>query len=231
MRLKSVGIAGLIGCTFFVLTGCQPTLQCGSWAFTGTPVTSYYNVTSAFTFDPVKCGKSCQCNQDIMIQMTWVFDGDTKTNLFASSDDEKRANNDGWNIDRSGGEASAYFGILNNGQLESSWNTAGSNGTPNTLLDEPGGWGPDTQFYAVDVAVCHSEACNNKILGYYFWSYILDSNDVGQSYINAPAWKDLDTEFQSAAAGWNKWAPNSGQLNDGTGILAHATVLPTLSEL
>ncbi len=63
----------------------------------------------------------------------------------------------------------------------------------------------------MDVAVCVKSdkegGCNNRILGYYFWSWIIDDKGVGQKFITAPAWKDLDTEFQSAVAAWNKWAP------------------------
>jgi len=108
----------------------------------------------------------------------------------------------------------------------------GSNGTPSTLKDEPGGWGPNIDFYAVDVAVCNSsETCKNKILGYYFWSYILDNTDTGQKFITAPAWKDLDTEFQNVVTAWNAWAPTSGSENDGTATLPHAVLLSTLSDL
>jgi hypothetical protein len=84
----------------------------------------------------------------------------------------------------------------------------------------------------VDVAVCNnSRTCNDRILGYYFWSYILDANDVGQKFITAPAWKDLDAEFQNALVAWNNWAPTSGTENDGTGTLPHAVPFPTLSDL
>ncbi len=102
----------------------------------------------------------------------------------------------------------------------------------NTLFDEPGGWPANTYFHAVDVAVCYgSKSCNNKILGYYFWSYILDNTDTGQKFITAPAWKDLDTEFQSALTAWNNWAPTSGSEDDGTGTFSHAQTFPALSDL
>jgi hypothetical protein len=84
----------------------------------------------------------------------------------------------------------------------------------------------------VDVPVCYSsKTCQNKILGYYFWSYILDDNDVGQKFITAPAWKELDKEFLDVVAAWNAWAPTSGSQDDGTATLPHAVALPTLSDL
>jgi hypothetical protein len=122
--------------------------------------------------------------------------------------------------------------LQNNGTFAAFYGLPGSNGKPSTLNDAPGGWGPNTFFYAVDVPVCYSsEACKNKILGYYFWSYYVDKTDTGQKFITAPAWKDLDTEFQNVVAAWNAWAPTSGSENDGTATLSHAVLLPTLSDL
>jgi hypothetical protein len=93
------------------------------------------------------------------------------------------------------------------------YNTVGSNGTPNTLHDDPGGWGPNTYFDAVDVAVCFkSDNCQNRILGYYFWSFFDDSSGVAHEFITAPAWQDLNIEFQNAVASWNTWAPTSGPI-------------------
>lgn len=233
MNIRTVGKLAILGLAIFLFAGCQPTLECGSWVFTGTPVGNTFPLTSAFTFTPANCGKDCDCTQDVMIQMTWVYDADTETNVYASDQPQgARSTSNGWSIDRIDGAAHGYYGLQNNGTFYSGWNTTGSNGTPNTLYDEPGGWKANTYFYAVDVAVCYSSrTCNNNILGYYFWSYILDSSDVGQKFITAPAWKDLDTEFQSALAAWNARAPTSGTEDDGTGTIAHAIAFPTLSDL
>jgi len=221
----------LIGCQ---LTGCQPTEECGTWVFTGTPSGNAFPLSSAFTFNPAACGKKCECNTDVMIQMTWVYDADEHKNVYAGDQPQgARSDANGWSIDRVDGAAHGYYGLQNDGTFYSGWNTPGSNGTANTLFDEPSGWGANTYFYAVDVAVCYnSDTCNNRILGYYFWSYILDSNDVGQKFITAPAWKDLDTEFQNALAAWNAWAPTSGPETDMTGVtIPNAIAFPTLSDL
>jgi hypothetical protein len=240
MKIKSLGKVALAASFFFLLTGCQPTLECGTWVFTGTPSGNAFPLTSAFTFNPASCGKKCDCQKDVMIQMTWVYDTDTQTNLYASDQPQgARSTSNGWSIDRVDGAAYGYYGLLNDGStFYSGWNTPGANGTPNTLYDEPGGWGANTYFYAVDVAVCFTsetrekpENCHDRILGYYFWSYILDNNDVGQEFITAPAWKDLDAEFQSALAAWNNWAPTSGPETDSTATLPNAVAFPTLSDL
>jgi hypothetical protein len=218
-----------------LLSGCQPTEECGSWTFTGTPSGNTFPLSSAFVFTPATCGKSCQCDTDAMIQMVSVYDATDQTYLFAGTGDANRAVAYGWTIDRVDGAGEGYYGLLNDGAtFYSGWNTTGSNGTPNTLYDEPSGWGPNTYFYALDVAVCFkSRSCENRILGYYFWSWTLDSSDNGAKFIISPAWKDLDATFQSAVAGWNAWAPTSGAETDPVDsiTLPNAVPFPTLTDL
>ncbi len=233
MKLKTVGLVALCAGVLLSVTACTPTFQCGTWVFTGTPVGNAFPLTSSFTFNPSSCGQSCPESQDVMIQMTWVYDENTHTNIYASDQPQGvRSTPNGWSIDRVDGAAHGYYGLQNDGTFYSGWNLPGGPGVATTLDDEPGGWGANTYFYAVDVAVCYnSSSCNNKILGYYFWSYILDSSDVGQKFITAPAWQDLDTEFQAALTAWNNWAPTSGTESDGTGTIAHAIAFPALSDL
>ena len=173
-----------------------------------------------------------------MTQITWVYDEDTKTNIYAGSGDAARADANGWNVDRVDGEGYGYYSLINDGTTFASfWNTPGANGTPNTLFDDPGGWPANTFFFSLDAATCFSsKTCNNAILGYYFWSWYIDSSGNGQKFIIAPAWKDLDGEFQSAIASWNAWAPTSGVEVGTSGIagepsLSHAVVFPALSDL
>jgi hypothetical protein len=37
MKIRTVGKLALVGLFLFSLSGCQSTLQCGDWVFTGTP--------------------------------------------------------------------------------------------------------------------------------------------------------------------------------------------------
>lgn len=239
MKARSLGLRALastVCLACFLLTactGCQPTLECGTWTFSGTPTGNSFPMTDTFTFNPGNCGKSCDCSQDPIIQMVWVYDATNHMNLYASDQPQgTRSDANGWAIDQLNGWAYAYYSLQNNGTFSATYGLPGSNGTASTLIDTPGGWGANVYFYAVDVPVCYSsKTCKDKILGYYFWSYILDNTDTGQKFITAPAWKDLDTEFQNAVAAWNAWAPTSGSENDGTGTLSHAVVLPTLSDL
>jgi hypothetical protein len=233
MKMRPVGVLALFSLFLLSLAGCQPTQECGTWTFSGTPTGNSFPLTDAFTFTPATCGKDCDCSQDPIIQMTWVYDADSQMNVYASNQPQgTRSDANGWAIDQIDGWAYAYYSLQNNGTFSSVYGLPGSNGQPSTLNDAPGGWGKNTFFYAVDVPVCYSsEKCKNKILGYYFWSYILNDKDTGQKFIVGPAWKGLDREFLNAVASWNVWAPTSGSQNDGTGTLPHAVPLPALSDL
>jgi hypothetical protein len=246
MKLSAVAVLSVVATLFFVsfasllLSGCAATLECGSWVFNGTTQSNpdSFPLSSGFTFNPSACGKNCECEIDAMIQMTWVYDFDEHTNLYADSGDEARATPNGWNIDQLDGWAYGWYALLNDGTtFDPGYNTTGGNGTANTLYDDPGGWPNHTWFYAVDAAVCFkSKTCSNRILGYYFWSWTIDASGNANKFIIAPAWKDLDAEFQSAVAGWNSWAPTSGTQNLGSAypgqpVLPNAIKLPTMTDL
>jgi hypothetical protein len=246
MKIKQDRSRLLIACKLSVgaaLTwlafGCVPAFQCGSWVFNGTPQGDHFPLSSAFTFTPASCESDCNVQTDAMVQITAVYDATDHTYLYAGSGDQARADAHGWNIDRIDGAAYGWYGLLNDGATFASfWNTTGGNYTPNTLYDEPGGLLSNTIFYAVDVAVCfRADTCTNKILGYYFWSWIIDNNGNGTKFLTAPAWTDAATEFQSALASWNAWAPTSGPEN-GNGVggptdppLPNAVNFPSLSDL
>lgn len=223
-------------------TACNPSLECGTWVFSGTPAGTApfddFPLSSAFTFTPQTCKKNCQCPQDAMIQMVAVYDSSTSSYLYPTSSYAARADADGWVIDRVDGEGYGWYGLTNDGKtFQPLWNTPGSNGTANTLFDGPGGWPADIDFYAVDAAVCFSPStCQNNILGYYFWSWTINNSGTPSTFIIGPAWQSMETEFQSALASWNTWAPTSGTEIGTGGILGepslpHAVVFPTLSDL
>jgi hypothetical protein len=234
VNLRITGKLTLLAGFMLAVSGCKPTQECGTWVFTGTPSGSAFPMTSTFTFDPAKCGKACNCDKVVMIQMIWIYDNDYQTNIYPWDQPQGTRNGPrGWSIDQVNGYAYGYSGLENDGTtFNTDVDTPGANGTPNTLYDEPD-WESNEYFYAVDVAVCFDSAkCANRILGYYFWSYTLDNNSVGQEFITAPAWKDLDAEFQSVVKAWNTWAPKSGPQTDQTGItLPNAVPFPTLSDL
>ena len=236
MRCKTTAVMALLisaVLAFNGCSGCNPTQECGTWVFTGTPSGNSFPMNNAFTFDPASCGKSCQCSKDPIIQMVWVYDEVNGTNLYASDQPQgTRSAADGWGIDQINGWAYAYYSLQNDGTFSATYGLPGANGTASQLNDDPSGWGPNIYFHAVDVPVCYaSDTCKNKILGYYYWSYYTDSSDVGHKLIIGVGWQDLESEFQNAVSAWNAWAPTSGSENDGTATLPNAVALPALSDL
>jgi hypothetical protein len=227
----------LLIAALIALPACTTTLECGTWVFTGTPQPDAFQVSSAFTFTPSTCGKSCDCAEDVITQMVSVYDKDSGTYLFPTSGYADRAIADGWTIDQLDGWAYGYYSLDNDGKtFDPGYNPPGKNGVATTLYDEPGGWPNNIIFYSVDVVTCFSKACQNNILGYYLWSWSIDNSGTVAQFITAPAWKDLDTTFQNAVAGWNAWAPTSGTEDMGPGypgqpVLPNAVKFPTLSDL
>lgn len=223
-------------------SGCgAPSVNCGSWAFNGTVQSdpNSFPLTSSFTFTPATCGSNCKVQTDAMIQMTLVYDTVERMNVYATSADQDRADANGWNIDRVNGAGYGWYSLLNDGKtFYSFWETTGSNNTADTLNDRPGGWANNTFFYAVDASVCFksdgSDTCTHKILGYYFWSWVIENNGNAAEFLTAPGWQPLEAEFQSALAAWNKWAPNSGAESSGIQgqpVLPNAVAFPALSNL
>ena len=230
---------GVVLAVVCLLSSCQSTVECGTWVFTGNPGGGN-PVSSAFTFNPSTCGKNCSVKIDAMIQMIRMYDADEHEFLVAQGESAAWRDADGWQIDQQPGPgfgwAEGWYGLNNDGTtFASGYNTVGGNGTPNTLFDAPGGQPADTYFSAVDVAACfQGDSCQNRILGYYYWSFITDSSGNPQPFITAPAWQDLNVEFQSAGSAWNSWAPTSGPVGGGTTgqiLVPNAVPFPTLSDL
>jgi hypothetical protein len=237
-RFPLLPVVAILTVSALGFIACTPTLECGSWAFTGTPQSDAFQVSSGFTFTPATCGKKCDCQEDVITQMVSVYDSDSQTYMFPSSSQEARSIAYGWSIDQLDGWAYGYYSLDNDGHtFDPGYNPPGSNGVATTLYDEPGGWPDNIVFYSVDVPTCFSSmSCKNNILGYYLWSYTSDSSGTISQFITAPAWKDLDTTFQNAVSGWNTWAPTSGPENMGSGYpgqptLQNAVPFPALTDL
>jgi hypothetical protein len=234
-KLQHAGVLTVLA-VILVFSGCHPTQECGTWVFTGGPSGNSYPMSAAFTFNPANCGKDCNVQTDCIIQMVSVYDFDDGTYMYASDQTGAplRATDYGWTIDRIDGYAHGYYGLMNDGTFYAGWNTTGANSVATTLFDQPGGWPPNTLFYAFDAAVSFSsQTCNDRILGYYLWSWESDASGTVHDFIHAPAWKDLDITFQNALAGWNAWAPTSPVQSPGGGqpSLPHAIAFPALTDL
>ena len=223
------------------LGGCGTAEECGSWLYSPASSTGsggfFPALSSAFTFTPKTCGKSCDVQTDAQIQVVWVYDRDSGTFLYPTSSYMNR-NSGGATVDRVDGEAYGWYSLINDGATFAPfWNTTGSNGTPTTLFDKPQWPGyTDISFSSIDAAVCFkSDTCKNRILGYYFWSWLVDGSGNVSEFLNTPAFDFDETTFQNAVAAWNAWAPTSGTESGTSGLpepsLPNAVNLPSMSDL
>jgi len=220
MRIKQWLVLALVltmaGCDSF----CTRITSCGVFTFTGTKVdTSSSNgldMNLSFDFNPADCGSGCSCDPVAYIQIVRTVDLETSTYIYPSAEKEDRANANGWYIDRLEGKIWGFYGRNDDGSFASTLDT-GTENDPAILFDAPNR--PEAEpwiniwWQAVSVPVCiqHDSACENKLLGYYFWSWTVSTSGVTSDPIHAIAWEDQDGEVDSAVTEWNTQAPGLGK--------------------
>lgn len=187
-RVRWTGIGLVIALLAVAVTSCGPaTLPCGTFTFTGSPHANRgINMTLNFAFDPVACGAPATNATTIAyVQIIRIIDQDTGAFLQPNSDQQNRivtgqsASLNGWAIDRLSGRVWGYYGRNNDGTFSATL-TTGSNTTDAILRDTPSGWPDNSWFDAVSVPVClvGDATCQDRLIGYYFWLFIVDSAGV-----------------------------------------------------
>jgi hypothetical protein len=199
---------------------CKPLSACGTFTFTGTkvdtPETNGLDMSLSFAFTPSACGSSCTCNTVCYVQMVRTVDMETMEYIYPSDEKKNRATGNGWYVDRLEGKIWGYYGRNDDGSFAGTL-TPGSDTTPAILVDSPSR--PEVEpwihiwWQAVSVPVCiqPGSGCVNKLLGYYFWSWLVDASGKVSDPIHARAWEPLQTEFDSAVSAWNTQAPTLGK--------------------
>ena len=199
---------------------CTPVPRCGTFTFTGTKVdTSTQNgvdMNVSFDFNPDGCSSTCTCDPVCYVQIVRTVDMDTSVYIYPTSEKEDRANANGWYIDRIPDRIWGYYGRNDDGSFASTLNP-GSETDPTILFDSPRRpedepW-IDIWWQAVSAPVCiqSGSGCQNNLLGYYFWSWIVEPNGTTSDPIHAVAWENLDDEVDSAVTEWNAQAPGLGK--------------------
>jgi len=195
-----------------------PTLPCGTFTYSGTPSGHYLNVSVNFNFNPATCGATCTCNKIVYIQIVRVVDRTTGNFLAPGPEQQARIvtglspTQDGWSVDRIDGRVWGYYGRNNDGTF-ASYLTPGSNTSPAILGDGPGGFPANTWMDFVSVPVCidTNASCNNRLLGYYYWFFILDNNGNATDPFDEIGVTWMQQSFTSAVAEWNNDAPGLGK--------------------
>lgn len=203
-----------------ILVGCETLQPCGDFEFTGTEfdtaASNGVDMDVAFDFEPTDCGCNCTCDEIPYVQIvrTWSFE-DAQP-LYPSTEKAQRATTNGWYIDRIAGRIWGYYGRNDDGTF-ASYLTPGSNTVDAVLRDSPrrpqmDPW-LDIWWQAVSVPVCIDSGapCENRLLGYYFWSWLVDDAGTVTGIIDLNAWERLDDEVLDAVGEWNTQAPGLGK--------------------
>jgi hypothetical protein len=210
--------AGFVLFALLAVACGTPTLPCGTFTYTGTPSGHYLNVNVDFNFNPATCGAACTCNTICYVQIVRVVDQQTGAFLAPGPEQQNRIvtgqtpTQNGWSVDRLEGRQWGYYGRFDNGTFAGTL-TTGSNTTTATLRDGPGGFPPNTWMDFVSIPVCidANASCNNRLLGYYYWLFFLDSSGNATDPINEIGVTWMQDSFNSAVVEWNADAPGLGK--------------------
>ena len=214
----------LIWMMLLFLTACTRycTVPCGTFELQDlgvrdTATQNGWNMELDFSFAPADCGVECTCNKVVYVQMLRSVDHEDGTFLYASTEKEDRATAEGWHIDRLAGRIWGYYGRYDDGSFATTI-TVGSDTTTATLRDFPrrGEAEPWLGFtwMAITVPVCidnPDSACNEHLLGYYEWAWIVDDAGTVPGTLHWVSPKSLKDDFDDAVAEWNIQAPGLGK--------------------
>lgn len=179
-----------------IVAACgTPTQPCGAFAFTGTPHSNQgINMTLDFTFNPATCSGTGSPNATTVafVQIVRIIDQTDGSFLAPSTEQFNRivtgnANTalNGWTIDRLTDRVWGFYGRNNDGTFASTVTTGSSSSTA-TEFDRPSGWPNQSWFDAVTVPVClaGNTACQDRLVGYYYWLFIVDTSGVVGNPVN-----------------------------------------------
>jgi hypothetical protein len=209
-------IAALVLLSVLAIACGTPTLPCGTFSFTGAPHSNRgITVSVTFNFNAATCGAAaCNCNTVCYIQIVRIVDRDTGNFLAPSTEQQDRIvttgtpTQNGWAVDRVDDRKWGYYARFNDGTF-ASYLTTGSSTTPAILGDTPSGWPNNSWFDAVSVPVCidSGATCNNRLLGYYYWLFIVDNTGTAGAPFDEIGVTWMQDSFNLAVNEWNTDAP------------------------
>ena len=217
--MRTSATLAFVAVVIFAVACGTPTQPCGTFSFNSSPgACSQDNVNVVFNFNPATCGAACTCNTIAYIQVVRVIDRQTGEFIAPNSDQFDRivtgqadATQNGWAVDRLSGRVWGYYGRDNGGGF--SGITPGSNTAPATLFDGPGGFGCDNiwfDFVTVPVCIDASATCNNSLVGYWYWFFILNTSGNGPPFTEIGVdW--MQDAFDKSVIEWNNDAAGLGK--------------------
>ena len=213
-----------LGMLVFLIASCenQCTKPCGVFDFHDNGVlddatTNGWDMDLDFDFTPADCGIECACNLVCFVQIVRSVDQDDGSYIYPSTEKEDRATSSGFYLDRLAGKIWGYYGRNDNGSFASTIDV-GSETTTANLIDFPkrGEAEPwlDFMWMAITVPVCIENAgssCNNKLLGFYEWGWIVDDRGTVPATFDWVSPKGFKDDFDDAVDEWNTQAPGLGK--------------------
>jgi len=199
----------------------SPITPCGDFSFVidniiDSELENGVDVSLEFDFKPEICGESCSYDSILFIQIVRTVSGTYRSRFsYPSTQKKERATVDGWYIDRIDGYRWGYFGMDDN-MTPGNNITSGNSTRRASLRDSP--YRPDRrEFYnirweAVTVPVCldGDDVCDNKMLGFYYWSWTVSQNGTVEHedvlYRNAS--ETLEEAVSDAIEKWNVKSEN-----------------------
>lgn len=207
------------------------TQPCGTFAFTGSPHSNRgITMSLDFTFNPTGCAATGSPNAQTVayVQIVRIIDQTTGAFLSPNSEQTNRivtgqSNTvfNGWAVDRLAGRTWGYYGRNNDSTFAATLTTGSSTSTA-TLRDVPSGWRNQSWFDAVSVPVClqGNTACQDRLLGYYYWLFIVDNSGTVGNPVNLVGVDWNRDAFDRAVTEWN---------NDASGLSKNS--FPTMPRL
>jgi hypothetical protein len=219
MPKKLVALVSLLA-LLVILSAWTRVPSCGLFTFTGTAVdtgdTKGVDMNLGFGFRPPNCGSNCTCNLVAYVQIVRTISVEDATYLYPSTEKQNRATADGWYVDRNQGKVWGYYGRKNDGTFDLTTLDSGTESKVATLFDKPWRYydelGQGIRWQAVSAPVClqSGSACQNKVLGYYFWSWTAGVG-TSVSILHEQAWRPLEEQVDAAVVKWNADAPGLGK--------------------
>jgi hypothetical protein len=161
---------------------------------------SHYEIEITFTIgeDVCKC-----CEEYAFIQIVRITDKDGNV-VYPNEEQEERATDDGWSIDRLSGKEKPYYGMNDDGSMSDGNQVGDPNAEPPQpakMYDDPKGFRGDV-FEFETYIICIKGPCNGTVIAGISWGFTINEDGSVTDYGPTPIDEPSDA-FKEAREAWN----------------------------
>jgi hypothetical protein len=161
---------------------------------------SHYEIEITFTIgeDVCKC-----CEEYAFIQIVRITDKDGNV-VYPNEEQEERATDDGWAIDRLSGKEKPYYGMNDDGSMSDGNQVGDPNAEPPQpakMYDDPKGFRGDV-FEFETYIICIKGPCNGTVIAGISWGFTINEDGSVTDYGPTPIDEPSDA-FKEAREAWN----------------------------